>query len=134
MSATPQHTGFDTLFVRNMVEAAVRIGLVFVLLWMTYDIISPFIIPVIWGGIIAIAAFPLTRRLETVLGGRRGLAATLVTLLLILILVVPCYGLTEALVTTVRSIASQLNQGQFHLQHPFQLFLFDLFLQGGDQP
>jgi len=118
MNPTSPNTGFDPLFVRNMLESALRIGLVFVLLWMTYDIIRPFIIPVIWGGIIAIAAFPLTRRLEAVLGGRRGLAATLVTVLLIVILVVPCYGLTEALVKTARTIASQLSQGHLHLPEP----------------
>jgi predicted PurR-regulated permease PerM len=112
------NTSFDPLFVRNMLESALRIGLVFVLLWMTYDIIEPFIIPVIWGGIIAIAAFPLTRRLERLLGGRRGLAATLITLLLIVILVVPCYGLTEALVRAARTVASQLSQGHLHLPEP----------------
>ena len=50
--------GFDKRFVRNMVESALRIGLIFVLLALTYDIIRPFIIPLVWGGIIAIAALP----------------------------------------------------------------------------
>ncbi|MCP5148891.1 MAG: AI-2E family transporter [Pseudomonadales bacterium] len=77
--ATP-NTSFDRQFARNMVESALRIGLIFILLWMTYDIIRPFIIPIVWGGIIAIAAFPLVNWLQGLLGGRRGLAATLLTL------------------------------------------------------
>ena len=115
--ATP-NTGFDKLFVRSMVESALRIGLIFLLLVGTYDIVRPFVIPLVWGGIIAIAAFPLTRRIEGWLGGRRGLAATLLTLFLILLLVVPCYQLTEALVKTARTVSEQLNAGQIQIPGP----------------
>tara|TARA_R110001599_G_scaffold353231_1_gene591019 strand:+ start:97546 stop:98661 length:1116 start_codon:yes stop_codon:yes gene_type:complete len=112
------NAGFDTLFVRNMVESALRIGLIFVLLVLTYDIVRPFLLPLAWGGIIAIAAFPLTRRIEGWLGGRRGLAATLLTLFLILFLVVPCYQLTDALLTTVRSLSGQVSVGQLRIPGP----------------
>ena len=50
---TPE-THFDRLFVRNMVESALRIGLIFGLLAFSYDIIRPFMVPLVWGGIIAI--------------------------------------------------------------------------------
>lgn len=111
-------TGYDRLFVRNMVEAALRIGLIFLLLLLTFDIIRPFLIPIAWGGIIAIAAFPLTRHIEGWLGGRRGLAASLLTLFLILILVLPCYQLTEALLSTAKSISEQLSSGQLQVPGP----------------
>ena len=114
---TPK-AGFDTLFVRNMVESAIRIALVFMLIILAYDIIRPFLIPLAWGGIIAIAAFPLTRRIEGWLGGRRGLAATLLTLFLIVILVVPCYQLTEALLSTAKTVAEQLNSGELKIPGP----------------
>jgi predicted PurR-regulated permease PerM len=113
-----KNAGFDTLFVRNMVESALRIGLIFVLLVMTYDVVRPFLIPLSWGGIIAIAAFPLTRRIEGWLGGRRGLAATLLTLLLILVLVVPCYALMEALLTSAKSLSGQMSEGQLQIPGP----------------
>ncbi len=61
------------LFISNMVESAIRIGLIFVLLMFTYDIIRPFILPVIWGAIIAVALLPLTKKLQRAYGGRRGL-------------------------------------------------------------
>jgi predicted PurR-regulated permease PerM len=109
------NTGFDTAFVRNMVESALRIGLIFILLLLTYDIIRPFLIPLAWGGIIAIAAFPLARRIEGWLGGRRGLAVFLLTLFLILVLVVPCYQLMEALLRTAKTLAEQLSSGQLQI-------------------
>jgi predicted PurR-regulated permease PerM len=117
--ATP-NTGFDRLFVRNMVESALRIGLIFILLMMTYDIIRPFLIPIMWGGIIAIAAFPLVKRLEGLLGGRRGLAASLLTLLFILALVIPSYQLTEALLRSAKSVSAQLGHGELQIPGPKQ--------------
>lgn len=57
----PVNTAFEPQFVRNMVESFLRIGLLVVLLMMSYDIIQPFIVPILWGAIIAVAAMPLVR-------------------------------------------------------------------------
>lgn len=59
----------NKLFVNNMVESAIRIGLLVILLVWTYDIIKPFIIPVLWGAIIAVALMPLTDKLQVVFSG-----------------------------------------------------------------
>ena len=82
-------THFEPQFVRNMIESFLRIGLLVLLLIWTYDIIAPFMVPILWGAIIAMAAFPLVKWLEPKLGGRRGLSAGLVSFLFILILVIP---------------------------------------------
>jgi len=111
-------TGYDRQFVRNMLESALRIGLVFILLVMTYDIISPFVVPLLWGGIIAIAVFPLVKLLEPRLGGRRGLASTIVTLFFIVLLVAPCFMVTESLLGSVKSISANLNDGGLQIPPP----------------
>ncbi|PSW13532.1 AI-2E family transporter [Photobacterium rosenbergii] len=77
------------IFVNNMLESFIRIGLLVILLVWTYDIIKPFVIPVLWGAIIAVALMPLTLKLEGVMKGRRGLSATVLALIGIAILVVP---------------------------------------------
>ena len=118
MNESEPNTGFDRLFVRNMLESTLRIGLVLILLSMTYDIIRPFILPLIWGGIIAIAAFPLTKWLQSKLGGRRGLAATMVTLFFILSLVIPSYMFTESMVGGVKKIAASLEAGSLQVPAP----------------
>jgi len=111
-------TGYDRQFVRNMLESALRIGLVFILLVMTYDIISPFVVPLLWGGIIAIAVFPLVKLLEPRVGGRRGLASTIVTLFFIVLLVAPCFMVTESLLGSVKSISANLNDGGLQIPPP----------------
>lgn len=118
MSENDTDTGFDRLFVRNMLESTLRIGIVLILLSMAYDIIRPFVLPLLWGGIIAIAAFPLTRWLQNKLGGRRGLAATMVTLFFILSLVVPSYMFTESLVGGVKKISASLEAGSLQVPAP----------------
>ena len=118
MSDTEADTGFDKLFVRNMLESALRIGLVLILLSMTYDIIRPFTLPLVWGAIIAIAVFPMARWLQGKLGGRRGLAVTLLTLAFIAALVVPSYMLTESMIGAAKSVSASLDEGSLQVPPP----------------
>ena len=115
-NSSPNH--FDRLFVRNMVESAIRIALLFTLLIFSYDIIRPFLIPLLWGGIIAIAAFPLTRWVEGKIGNKRGLAASLVALFFIILLVVPSFSLTSSLVASAKSISTQMEEGSLAVPPP----------------
>jgi predicted PurR-regulated permease PerM len=118
MENTPPDTSFDTLFVRNMVESALRIGLVFLLLLFAYDIIKPFTVPILWGAIIAMAAFPLVRWLESKIGGKRGLAATLVTVFFILALVIPVWTVTESLLGGLKNLHTALESGDVTVPPP----------------
>lgn len=77
------------LFVNNMVESAIRIGLIFILVWGTYHIVQPFILPVLWGAIIAVALNPVVNMLTHRIRSNRTVAATIVTIVSIVILIVP---------------------------------------------
>jgi predicted PurR-regulated permease PerM len=110
--------GFDPLFVRNMIESALRIGLVLLLLTLAYDIIKPFTTPILWGAIIAMAAFPLVKWLEPKLGGRRGLAASLVSLFFILALVIPTWSVMEATIGGLKKASAALESGELKVPPP----------------
>lgn len=112
------NAGFDPLFVRNMIESALRIGLLIVLLVLAYDIVKPFTTPILWGAIIAMAAFPLVKWLEPKLGGRRGLAAALVTLFFILALVIPTWSVMDASVGGLRKASVALEEGKLRVPPP----------------
>jgi predicted PurR-regulated permease PerM len=113
-----QDTKFDPQFVRNMVEAALRIGLIFILLWMTYDIISPFVSPLIWAAIIAVAAFPLVKWLEPKLGGKRGRTAALVSVFFVLLLVIPTWTVTESLLGGLKNLNHAIKTEQLSVPAP----------------
>lgn len=111
-------TAFDSQVVRNMVESAIRIALLFGLFFFSYDIIKPFTVPLLWGGIIAMAAFPLVRWLEEKVGIKRGWGATLVSLAFILALVVPTFGLTSSLIASTKSLTQALEAGTLNVPPP----------------
>nr|WP_319556937.1 AI-2E family transporter [uncultured Vibrio sp.] len=106
------------LFISNMVESAIRIGLIFILFMFTYDIIKPFIIPVIWGAIIAVALLPVTKRLQRAYGGRRGLAATTIALLGIALLVTPLVMVSGSIYDGATHALQVLQNGDVKIPGP----------------
>src|SRR5690349_10709404 len=70
---------------RRVLVAELLLGV----LLLTFSVLQPFIVPLIWGGIIAYVSWPLQQRLMRVLRGRTGLSALLTTLLVTLAIVVP---------------------------------------------
>ena len=114
---TPE-SGYDPVFVRNTVESFLRIALIAALLLSSYDIIKPFTTPLIWGAIIGIAAFPLVTWLEAKIGGKRGLAASLVSLFFILLLVIPTWQVTDALVGSLKNLGAAVEEGTLQVPPP----------------
>ncbi len=83
-------------FEKNAMEAAIRIAVVAALVVWTYQIIRPFLMPLIWGVIIAIAVEPFISRCALWLGGRRKLAAILFAVAIMLTLVIPVIMLSAS--------------------------------------
>jgi predicted PurR-regulated permease PerM len=106
------------VFVSRALEAAVRIGLVFLLIAWCFQIVRPFITPIVWGAIIAIAAYPGYQWLQARLGERRKLAATLFTLVLLIVVIAPTVMLSGTLVETVKPLAVNLSEGSLTIPPP----------------
>ena len=64
-------------------------GLILGILLLTFSVLRPFIVPLIWGGILAYVSWPLNQWFLRMVGGRAGLAALLTTLLVTVALIVP---------------------------------------------
>jgi predicted PurR-regulated permease PerM len=97
---------------------ALRLGLLFLIVYWCYKIVAPFIPLVLWGVIIAVAVYPLHQSLAERLGNRIKLSATLVTLLGLLILTAPVVVLTESLVESSMGIASDIAEGTVQVPPP----------------
>jgi predicted PurR-regulated permease PerM len=70
---------------RRVLVAALILGIVL----LTFSVLQPFVVPLIWGAILAYVSWPLQQRLERLLRNRVGLAAMLTTLIVTLAIVVP---------------------------------------------
>ena len=102
----------------DIIMAAVRIGLLFFLLWMCFQIVEPFIALIVWGAIIATAVHPLHLKLTDRLGGSQKLSAVFITLVAIAIVVVPSYFLGGSLIDTAQTIGTELEDGTFEIPPP----------------
>jgi predicted PurR-regulated permease PerM len=91
--AEPKATDVDRMLAdlptapwfRRLLVAALLLGIVL----LTFSVLRPFVVPLIWGGILAYVSWPLQQRIVRAVRGRNGLAALLTTLLVTLAIVVP---------------------------------------------
>jgi predicted PurR-regulated permease PerM len=114
----PESSVSDGVFMKRTVEAAIRIGVIAGLIAWCFMIARPFLVPIIWGAIIAVAVFHGYDRLQTVLGGRRITAAVLVTLLMLVLLVVPSVLLGESLVSGAHKVMDFFQSGELKIPPP----------------
>ncbi|MBW2440899.1 MAG: AI-2E family transporter [Deltaproteobacteria bacterium] len=108
----------DKLFMAKALEATIHVGLVVLLLFWCFKIGQPFLQMIVWGIIIAVAIHPAYVRLKSALGGRGRLAATLMTLLALILLLVPTYLLSESLINSAREYSAHLREGTLSVPLP----------------
>ena len=81
-------------------------------------ILRPFLPPVTWGIVVAIALYPWYCKLAAFLSERRTLAAVLCTVVLLAMLIVPIYLLTGTLVEGVQTLTARLKEGTLNVRPP----------------
>ena len=92
-------------------DVSINLGLLILLTGACLLILRPFLPLIVWGLIIAIAAYPGYRRLKNKLGGRSVLTAIICTCLLLTIFILPVVLLTGSLVEGVQNLTARLTQG-----------------------
>jgi predicted PurR-regulated permease PerM len=70
---------------RTLLATLFILGLIFV----SAQILRPFIVPAVWAAMFAVTTWPLMLRLQNRLWGKRGLAVTAMTIILVLAIAVP---------------------------------------------
>src|SRR3974377_2042889 len=99
-----QQPAYDRTQVSLALEKSIHVGLAILLATACFLILRPFIPLVSWGIIIAVAAYPAVKRLHFALGDRGVLAATLFTVALLALLILPVVLLAETLVDGVQNV------------------------------
>ncbi len=102
------------------IDHAIRIGIIALLSGLSFYIASPFIGPILWGIIIAIATFPIYRWVQQKTGLSNGWAATLFTALMLIFLITPTVMLSSALAGEAKSLTHNLKSGSLVIPPPPQ--------------
>ena len=108
----------DKGYQTKALEAAIRIGLLALLLLWCFNIVKPFILPVLWGSIFAVALYPTFLKLQSVLGGREKLTAVLMTLAGLAILITPTVMLSGSLFENAQLISEKIEDGTLTIPPP----------------
>src|SRR5947207_4482264 len=108
----------DNEFTQNALEATIRIGLVVLLVVWCFQIVQPFVSPILWGIILAIAVYPTHRRVRGLLGDRPGMAALLLTLAILVIVVWPAVLLIGRVLDNVQSLSARWHAGTLSVPPP----------------
>ncbi|HEY6727813.1 MAG TPA: AI-2E family transporter [Polyangiaceae bacterium] len=108
----------DQIFVRRVVEAAIRLAVLSAIVVWCFRIAEPFLAPMLWGAVIAVAIYPAYVKVETLLGGRRVLTAVLFALVSLTLLIVPSVLLADSLATGLRRTAEAFRAGELQVPPP----------------
>ena len=105
-------------FTKDVIEAAIRVGLLLLLSYWCFLIIRPFIVALLWGVIIAVAVFPLFAKLKAALGDRNKLASTLYTLIALAILITPTFFASNSIIDSSAAISERHAAGTLEIPPP----------------
>jgi predicted PurR-regulated permease PerM len=117
-SSTDNREPQEREFLNKATEATIRIALVALLAAWCFQIVRPFILPVVWGIIIATAIFPTYRWLGRLMGGRERLAAVFLTLIGLILLIVPSLLSAGSLIESASWLFEGLRDGSLEVPLP----------------
>ena len=102
----------------RLLDVLIRAGLVFALAVLCYRIFSPFLSLMVWALILAVTLFPIHQKLAHKLGGKQGLAATLLVLAGIVLIVVPTTVLMGSLGDSVHHLVDSVRNHTLQIPAP----------------
>lgn len=108
----------DERFQRIAVDTTLKIGILLALLFWSFQIILPFLYPVIWGVIIAVASYGSYQRLSTIMGNHQKSAAVAIVIIMLAVMIVPVVLLTDSLASGITAIADEARQGTLKIPPP----------------
>ena len=103
---------------RRLLDVFIRVGLVLALVLLCYLIFSPFLTMMLWALILAITIYPLHQMLAARIGGKQGLAATLVVLLAVGMIATPTVMLASQFGDSVQNVVKNVQDNTLQIPAP----------------
>ena len=100
------------------IEDIVKVVLLGVILYYALAILKPFIVPVLWGVIIAITFSPLVSKIQKKFPKKRKRIITIGTLLIVLAILVPTYILSDSVIDSSVELSQNLKDGTLVIPTP----------------
>ncbi|MBW2426662.1 MAG: AI-2E family transporter [Deltaproteobacteria bacterium] len=108
----------DRALLRRALETSTRLGLGLVLVVWCFQLARPFLEPIVWGRILAVATHPIFASICRITGRRTSLGAGILVLAALLVLIVPSVVLTRNVGDTATQLAEQVEAGTLEVPPP----------------
>lgn len=106
------------LYWRNVIEIIIKVALLGIMVVWAFQLIKPFLIPVVWGMILAVAIEPFIAWISNKFGGRRTIVVVLFVLLIIAVLIVPTALVSVSSINKVQVLTEQIQNNAFAIPPP----------------
>jgi predicted PurR-regulated permease PerM len=118
MSQPSPSSPSEALASSRLLDLFLRAGLIGALAALCYVVFAPFLTLMVWALVLAVVLYPPHRRVARRMGGRNGLAATLLVIVGVLFLVVPTALLMSSFGTSVRDLVNAVQQNTLEIPAP----------------
>ncbi len=103
---------------RQVFDIAIQMLVGAAFLVVSFRILEPFLTLIVWGGVMAIALYPLYQKLVTSAGGRGKLVATVFVLIALAVIVVPVIMMSSSIFDTAKEIGDEMEEGTLQVPPP----------------
>ena len=103
---------------KNIIEAVIKVAVLGIMAFWAFQLIKPFLIPAIWGMILAVATEPFIARVSKKAGGRRSLAAGLFVFVIIAVIIIPTVLLVLSSVDKIQVMAELMQNKALTIPPP----------------
>ena len=109
---------FERRVSSRLLDVLVRAGLIAVLAALCYVVFAPFLTLMVWALILAVTLYPLHRALARRIGGRQGLAATIVVIAGVLLVIIPTALLMNSFGSSIHDFVSAVQHNTLQIPAP----------------
>ncbi len=117
-SAPDPELELEQRLAARLMDVLIRAGLILAMVWLCYRVFSPFLTLMVWALILAVTLYPLHQALASRIGGRQGLAATLLVAVGVALIVAPTAVLMSSLGDSVHQLIQDVQNNTLRIPAP----------------
>jgi len=114
----PHDRGFELWMSTRLLDVLIRAAVLGLLAVLCYVVFAPFLTLMAWALILAITLYPLHRSLARRVGGRQGLAATILVVCGVLLIITPTALLLNSFGSSVHDFVGAVQQNTLKIPEP----------------
>ncbi len=105
-------------FASLVLDVLIRAGVILAMVTLCYRVLSPFLTLMVWALILAVTIYPLHQSLARRIGGKQGLAATLLVVVGIVLIIAPTAMLMNSLGDSVHQLVNDVQNNAVKIPTP----------------